>query len=265
MPTCFVIQPFDSGKFEKRFNDVFKPALEEVGFEPYRVDKDPHVDIPIDAIEEGIRKATICLADISTNNPNVWYELGYAFATGRPVIMLCSNERDEGRFPFDIQHRTIIEYTSESPSDFENLRRRISERATALQKRAETRKFIENEQVAPQEGVSAIEIQALALAAAQVGTLTDSITTFRLKHEAMNSGFTGVGFALALKRLESRQFIRLIQETNVDEETHSALVIEEPGWNWMDEHAELFVLQRKDKGLARRNKESAELDEDVPF
>ena len=258
MPTCFVIQPFDSGKFDKRFNDVFKPALEEVGFEPYRVDKDPHVDIPIDAIEEGIRNATICLADISTNNPNVWYELGYAFAKGRPVIMLCSNERDEGRFPFDIQHRTIIEYTSESMSDFENLKGKISERATALQERAETRRFIENEQVAPQEGVSAIEIQVLALAAAQVGSLSDSVSTFGLKKEATNSGFTGVGFALALRRLERRNFIRLIQEIDVDEQMYSALVLEEVGWNWMDEHAELFVLHK-------RYKEPVDIDDDIPF
>ena len=28
MPTCFVIQPFDSGKFDKRFEDVYKPAIE---------------------------------------------------------------------------------------------------------------------------------------------------------------------------------------------------------------------------------------------
>ena len=87
MPTCFVIQPFDSGgKFDKRFNDTYKKAIEKAGLEPYRVDQDPGVEVPIDRIEEGIREATICLADITTDNPNVWYELGYAFAVGRSVI-----------------------------------------------------------------------------------------------------------------------------------------------------------------------------------
>jgi hypothetical protein len=38
---------------------------------PYRVDRDPAVEVAIDAIEEGIRSATICLADITTDNPNV--------------------------------------------------------------------------------------------------------------------------------------------------------------------------------------------------
>jgi hypothetical protein len=62
MPTCFVIQPFDAGKFDKRFDDVFAPAIKAAGLEPYRVDRDPKVDVPIDAIEEGIRAAALCLA-----------------------------------------------------------------------------------------------------------------------------------------------------------------------------------------------------------
>ena len=76
MPTCFIIQPFDAGKFDKRFEDVYEPAIRAAGVEPYRVDRDPGVDVPIDAIEDCIRGAAVCLADITTDNPNVWYELG---------------------------------------------------------------------------------------------------------------------------------------------------------------------------------------------
>ena len=72
MPTCFVIQPFDNGKYDKRFEDVYKPAIEAAGAEAYRVDRDHSVEVPIDAIEEGIRSAEVCLADVSDDNPNVW-------------------------------------------------------------------------------------------------------------------------------------------------------------------------------------------------
>jgi hypothetical protein len=48
MATCFVIQPFDRGKFDRRYKDTFKPAIEAAGFEPYRVDEDPSVSIPIE-------------------------------------------------------------------------------------------------------------------------------------------------------------------------------------------------------------------------
>ena len=94
----------------------------------------------IDRIEEGIREATICLADITTDNPNVWYELGYAFAVDRSVIMVCGEERS-GRLPFDIQHRTVIKYTSESKGDFDSLGQKISERASKLLEKNEVRQI----------------------------------------------------------------------------------------------------------------------------
>ena len=43
MKNCFVIQPFDGGKFDKRFKDVYKPALENAGITPYLVDEDPGI------------------------------------------------------------------------------------------------------------------------------------------------------------------------------------------------------------------------------
>ena len=258
MPTCFVIQPFDGGRFDKRFNDVFKPALEQAGFEPYRVDRDPAVEVPIESIEAGIRNSTICLADITLDNPNVWYELGYSFASGRSVILACADERRDGRFPFDIQHRSIIRYSAESSSDFDKLRDEIAERAKALRQMAETRQFIENEQVAPQEGVSPIEIQVLALAAAETATFEESIAIFQLKHDAANSGLTGIGFGLALRRLQQREFVRSIQERDHDGETYPAIVISDEGWSWIDRHESLFVLH---KG----KNPPIDVDEDLPF
>jgi hypothetical protein len=41
MPTCFVMQPFDAQIFDKRYQDVFAPAIIDAGLEPYRVDLEP--------------------------------------------------------------------------------------------------------------------------------------------------------------------------------------------------------------------------------
>jgi hypothetical protein len=154
MAMCFVIQPFDSGKFDKRFDGVYKPAIEAAGLEAYRVDRDPKVEIPIKAIEDGIRNAAICLADITTDNPNVWYELSYAFAADRPVVMVCSEERTTRKYPFDIQHRTVINYKSEAPSDFNKLRNDVTDRIKALLNKTEAlRRIVESEQVAPTQGL----------------------------------------------------------------------------------------------------------------
>ena len=117
MGTCFVIQPFDGGAFDKRYEDIFVPAIKASGLDPYRVDRDPSVSIPIDQIEDGIRKSDVCLADISTNNPNVWFELGFAIAAGKEGVLVCAHRPDH-RFPFDIQPRSIIPYRTGSARDF---------------------------------------------------------------------------------------------------------------------------------------------------
>jgi hypothetical protein len=106
------MQPFDDGKYDKRYNDIFKPTIEKCGLEAYRIDKDLGVQIPIDDIDLHIQSSDLCLAEITENNPNVWFEIGLAIAYKKEIILVCSKER-EGKYPFDIQHRSIISYESE--------------------------------------------------------------------------------------------------------------------------------------------------------
>ena len=261
MPKCFIIQPFDSGgKFDKRFDDIYKPALEKVGLEAYRVDRDPSVDIPIESIEEGIRDASMCLADITTDNPNVWYELGYAFAVNCPVILVCSNERK--KFPFDIQHRKIIRYMSESTSDFNSLGDEITKRAKALQKKAATRKFIQSEQVAPQDGLSQIEIQLLAILAAESIMPGSPVDKYTLENAANNYGMTLVGLGLAIQRLSKKEFIHVHQEGDpYNDEIYQQLVfLQESGWNWIHENDHMFRLEEDDQ-----DEDSPDPDSVLPF
>lgn len=60
-----------------------------------------------DGIYEGLAKADLVIADISGENPNVLYELGFAKALDLPVVLL--NQRDS-RVPFDITSDFIILY-----------------------------------------------------------------------------------------------------------------------------------------------------------
>jgi len=99
------MQPFDGDKFDRRYVDVFEPAIRDAGLEPYRVDQDPKVSIPIQDIESGIRNSALCLAEITLDNPNVWFELGFAIASGKEVVLVCSDERTT-RFPFCVFQRS---------------------------------------------------------------------------------------------------------------------------------------------------------------
>ena len=73
-----------------------------------------------------IREADAGLADISESNPNVWFELGFAMAAGKSVVLGCLQDPNR-RFPFDIQHRKIITYRTESSRDFEDLKSKMTE------------------------------------------------------------------------------------------------------------------------------------------
>lgn len=249
MATCFVIQPFDSGKFDKRFQDVYKPAIEAAGLEAYRVDQDPGVLVPIDSIEKGIQQAAVCLADITADNPNVWYELGYAFASERPVVMVCSEERTGKKYPFDIQHRSIIPYMADSPSDFDKLRDSLTTKITAILKQdAVLDKIAESDPVAPVHGLSQPEVLVLAVIAGDAFLPNHATTVVSAKRSAERAGITNMGFNLALRRLLRKDLIREQEIWNErDGESYAGLAVSDAGWAWIDANDSQFVLSRQDK------------------
>lgn len=256
---CFVIQPFDSGKFDKRFDDVYKPAIEAAGLEAYRVDRDPRVEVPIESIEEGIRTAAICLADITTDNPNVWYELGFAFAAGRPVIMVCSNERTSTKYPFDIQHRTVINYKTESGSDFSSLQNNVTERIKALLNKTEAlRKIAESDPVAPTQGLTQHELIVLAILAGDTAIPESTSTLYSLKNDAERAGLTAIGFSLAFRQLTAKKYIEIVEAyDDMRNETYHSSRLSDTGWSWIEKNESLFTLLKKPA--------SKKHDEEIPF
>jgi hypothetical protein len=259
MATCFVIQPFDSGKFDKRYEDVFKPAIIDAGLEPYRVDEDAGVDVPIDAIETGIRNSRACLADITTDNPNVWYELGFAFALGKPVVMVCAEERTGKKYPFDIQHRTITPYKVDSTSDFESLKKAITKRLKAfLTRDVAMMEISRNERVAPVDGLTQLELIVLASAAGSVLLPGQGISAYMIKTDVERMGFTSVGFTLGTKRLVARNFVDLQEKPDYNGETYTEMVLTEAAWDGIE--------QNESKFLIRKNEEpSSDSHKDMPF
>jgi hypothetical protein len=209
MPRCFVIQPFDKGKFDKRFDAVFAPAITKAGLEPYRVDRDPGVDIPIDTIESEIRSSAICLADITTDNPNVWYELGYAIAYGRDVVLVCSTERTT-KFPFDVQHRNIINYAPESPQDFATLGEDITAHTKALIKKQQDVQTLSSlSPLEETEGLNSTEIIALVSIMEKSQVLDRYTFIDSVLEDMRNAGFTDIAGTLSIHSLVKKELVKL--------------------------------------------------------
>lgn len=255
MPTCFVIQPFDGGKFDKRFAEVFAPAIKASGLDAYRVDRDPNVEIPIHDIEKGIREAAVCLADITLDNPNVWFELGFAISAKKQVVMVCSKERT-GKFPFDVQHRSIISYDSESRSDFDSLEKRIKERISAILEKAETLQVISSsKELATVEGLSQQELIVVAAVAGNIDHPSEGVPAEMLRRDVTGSGFTRVAFAIGLKGLIEKSLIQYCMQEEDNGQEWWGYQLTPEGWSWVLKNQSKFALKA----------EPRKPTEDVPF
>lgn len=262
MEKCFIIQPFDNSKFDKRFHDVFEPAIKRAGLDPYRVDRDYSVGIPINSIEEGILESSMCFAEISTNNPNVWYELGYAFACKKDVVMVCSDERTDN-FPFDIQHRQILTYSTSSKSDFETLESTITQKILALKQKSTAINKLNLTPVVETEGLKSHEIAFLILLIQNQFLEDNTNSIWYIQGEMGKAGYTEVATSVALRTLRNKGFVDLSKAFEEDYRNgpveYPAVKVTALGEKWVLEHQEQLVF-RKDK-----TNENINGPEDLPF
>lgn len=98
--------PFEK-EFDEIYSDFIKNALSEAGYEvSIAKDLQNQGNILRDIVEY-IHRSNLIVADLTTLNPNVFYELGIAHALKKPVIMLAQNI-DE--VPFDLKQYRIVMY-----------------------------------------------------------------------------------------------------------------------------------------------------------
>ncbi|WP_228482060.1 hypothetical protein [Lysobacter sp. H21R4] len=110
--SCFVMMPFAS-PLGDYYSKVYKPAIEKAGLRPVRADAEIFATGKImDQIWSGIHAAKVLVAELTSRNPNVFYELDLAHALEKPVVLICGNEMD---VPFDLKHIRVIYYDTSDP------------------------------------------------------------------------------------------------------------------------------------------------------
>jgi hypothetical protein len=119
--TCFVIMPFrtktdaargDEVDFDRVYDEIIKPAVERLndqGFviEVIRSDRVARAGLIQERMIEYIADADVAVVDITTQNPNVFYELGVRHALRDRVTVLL--RRKGTPYPFNIAGMTAIE------------------------------------------------------------------------------------------------------------------------------------------------------------
>ncbi|MFS0753478.1 hypothetical protein ABC383_02115 [Noviherbaspirillum sp. 1P10PC] len=105
---AFVIMPFSDD-----FNDTYKLGIKQVatecGVKAERLDEQIFDEGMLDRIFRQIDMSDFIIADLSTRNANVFYELGYAHAKEKICLLLTKDPND---IPFDLKHKRHIVYGS---------------------------------------------------------------------------------------------------------------------------------------------------------
>lgn len=112
-PFCFIIMPFREKEFKQTiYSDVIKPFIEnEFKIACYRVDEDDLPDRIDNKIYSYILRSAFVVAEVTTRNPNVLYELGLAHMLEKDCIILTQTSHSE--IPFDINRISAEPYENE--------------------------------------------------------------------------------------------------------------------------------------------------------
>ncbi|MXV20131.1 hypothetical protein [Deinococcus xianganensis] len=106
---AFVIMPFGA-KFDTVYQKIISPPLQEAGYQVDRADSLSDRSNIIKKIIKGMNRADIIIADLTDNNPNVFYELGICHAMNKKVIMITQNI---DVMPFDLKQYVLESYTKD--------------------------------------------------------------------------------------------------------------------------------------------------------
>ena len=115
-PLCFVLMPFGkktdaAGRaidFDAVYAEIIRPAIVETGLEPIRADEEITGGIIHKPMFERLLLCPFAVADLTSANANVFYELGVRHAARPSSTVLLFAEG--GRLPFDVAGLRALPY-----------------------------------------------------------------------------------------------------------------------------------------------------------
>ena len=117
---CFVLMEFQP-PYTDIYDHLIKPTVEGEGVRCLKSDDIFTTSSVIEDIWANINKAALIIAEISSNNPNVMYELGICHTVGKNVMMITQYP---DKIPFNFRHMRCYPYKNDIPGSDE-LKRNI--------------------------------------------------------------------------------------------------------------------------------------------
>jgi hypothetical protein len=124
-PHVFVAMPF-AAEMGDLFHYGIRQAVNSNGLLCERIDQEPATGDVLARIKERIRTARWVIAELTDANPNVYLEVGYAWGSGVPTILLVKKDH-VGSLRFDVAGQRCVVY-----SNIRDLEERLSSELNAL-------------------------------------------------------------------------------------------------------------------------------------
>jgi hypothetical protein len=105
-PRAFVVMEF-SPSFDDLYSQVIKSICTEYEVESLRADEIAGPGFIVGDIVQQIAEAQLVIADVTPRNPNVFFEVGYALALQKPIILLAKKGTT---LPFDVAPFRVLFY-----------------------------------------------------------------------------------------------------------------------------------------------------------
>jgi hypothetical protein len=147
-PLCFILMPFGKKPdaagamidFDAVYHELIAPAIEEAGLEPLRADEELTGGIIHKPMFERLILCEFAVADLTTANANVFYELGVRHAVRPASTVLIFSEGS--RLPFDVALLRALPYQLNAAGLPENIAQNKQSMVNCL---AEARRtFVDN-------------------------------------------------------------------------------------------------------------------------
>jgi hypothetical protein len=102
---AFVVSEFGAS-YDELYQDVIRPACTASNLEVLRADETFGPGLIIADITAAIEDSKLVIAEVTSRNPNVFFEVGYAYAMRKPTILLANHGTN---LPFDVSpFRTLF-------------------------------------------------------------------------------------------------------------------------------------------------------------
>ena len=118
---AFVLMPFED-EFDDIYEYLIREPLSKAGYDVNRADEILNQENILSSIIDSIIHSELIVADLSTSNPNVYYELGLSHAYRKDVILITQEITE---VPFDLRSYRIITYSTSRFTQMNKARRDI--------------------------------------------------------------------------------------------------------------------------------------------